>query len=361
MKDGEFLRTSCGSPNYAAPEVIAGQLYSGAGADIWSIGVILYAMLVGHLPFDEESLPVLFRRITEGKYSIPSTVSASAADLISRILVVDVISRATMQVIKSHPWFLDGFPAYLAINPEDLPEFDEDTVAAVADKLRTTHDDVREKIRQLSSGNEDVVCGSDDADVPQHTAWIAYNVMLDTKAVYMKYAMTHCMDIPTLLTTSNTPELVSMESEICRSYPLGSSFLTRCNVVGESSPESSQLEACSTWSVGLPAGRGPADCMRHIFLVLQYRVTDVEWRILAPFQLALRSTSSYKGCVVGLQLFKMRPSIAGTLPPSCIVDFFVMGGSIMVAADFIIYLVQACRELNFPRTPAYSRSTQLAT
>lgn len=63
MMDGDFLRTSCGSPNYAAPEVISGKLYAGPEVDIWSCGVILYALLCGTLPFDDEHVPTLFRKI----------------------------------------------------------------------------------------------------------------------------------------------------------------------------------------------------------------------------------------------------------------------------------------------------------
>ncbi|KAJ6379667.1 hypothetical protein OIU76_016336 [Salix suchowensis] len=63
MQDGHFLKTNCGSYNYAAPEVLARKLHAGAEVDIWSCGVILYALLCGSLPFDDESIPNLLRKI----------------------------------------------------------------------------------------------------------------------------------------------------------------------------------------------------------------------------------------------------------------------------------------------------------
>ena len=66
LEDGCFLDTSCGSPNYAAPEVISGRMYAGPEVDIWSSGVILYALLCGRLPFDDENIPSLFRKIKSG-------------------------------------------------------------------------------------------------------------------------------------------------------------------------------------------------------------------------------------------------------------------------------------------------------
>lgn len=113
MTDGDFLKTSCGSPNYAAPEVISGRLYAGPEIDIWSCGVILYVMLCGRLPFDDEYIPTLFKKINNGIYTLPSYLSQEARHLLSQMLIVDPVKRITIQEIRQHPWFNVDLPAYL--------------------------------------------------------------------------------------------------------------------------------------------------------------------------------------------------------------------------------------------------------
>ena len=76
MVDGQSLMTSCGSPNYAAPEVIEGLPYDGAQADLWSCGVILFALLTRSLPFESESLPELFEMIRKAAFDLPDYLSA---------------------------------------------------------------------------------------------------------------------------------------------------------------------------------------------------------------------------------------------------------------------------------------------
>ena len=119
MRDGHFLRTSCGSPNYAAPEVISGRLYAGPEVDVWSCGVILYALLCGSLPFDDESIPNLFKKIKGGIYTLPSHLSPGARDLIARTLLVDPLKRITIPEIRAHHWFMLHLPRYLAVPPPD--------------------------------------------------------------------------------------------------------------------------------------------------------------------------------------------------------------------------------------------------
>lgn len=116
MRDGIFLYSSCGSPNYAAPELINGKVYNGASIDIWSSGVILYALLTGTLPFDEDHIPKLYQKIRECKYSLPSILSESAKDLIFRMLQVDPLDRITISEIKNHAWFCCNLKFFLNID-----------------------------------------------------------------------------------------------------------------------------------------------------------------------------------------------------------------------------------------------------
>ncbi|KAM6327882.1 maternal embryonic leucine zipper kinase isoform 4-T5 [Alca torda] len=103
------LNTFCGSPAYAAPELIQGKAYIGSEADIWSMGVLLYALLCGFLPFDDNSLMAVYRRITRGKYSIPKWLSPGSTLLINQMLQVDPKKRITVKHLLSHPWLMQGY------------------------------------------------------------------------------------------------------------------------------------------------------------------------------------------------------------------------------------------------------------
>lgn len=114
--------TSCGSPLYAAPEVIRGVPYDGRRADVWSAGVILYAMLSGNLPFNCESVRATCNKIKKGAYKMPQNIDPILQDLIANILVVDVQKRYSIHQIKSHPAFRIGLPDdYILPCPFPLP------------------------------------------------------------------------------------------------------------------------------------------------------------------------------------------------------------------------------------------------
>jgi protein-serine/threonine kinase len=108
----DLMQTSCGSPCYAAPELVISEgLYVGSAVDIWSCGVILYAMLAGYLPFDDDpanpdgdNINLLYKYIVNTPLSFPDYVSAEARDLLSMMLVPDPTRRADLRSIMVHPW-----------------------------------------------------------------------------------------------------------------------------------------------------------------------------------------------------------------------------------------------------------------
>jgi 5'-AMP-activated protein kinase catalytic alpha subunit len=179
--DGDFLRTSCGSPNYAAPEVISGNLYAGTEVDVWSCGVILYALLCGTLPFDDESIPNLFKKIKSGMYSLPSHLSQSSRELILRMLVVDPIKRITIAEVRNHPWYQHKLPAYLTLAPAQI-EMQE----------RYIDMEIVQKVAQLNIKGAtvevitDIIEAGDEDTNPRKTPWshdlkVTYELFLDEK------------------------------------------------------------------------------------------------------------------------------------------------------------------------------------
>ncbi|CAO3588951.1 unnamed protein product [Absidia cylindrospora] len=108
----DLMSTSCGSPCYAAPELVISEgLYVGSAVDIWSCGVILYAMLCGYLPFDDDpanpdgdNINLLYKYILNTPLAFPEYVSADARDLLRKMLVPDPAKRCSMEIIMAHPW-----------------------------------------------------------------------------------------------------------------------------------------------------------------------------------------------------------------------------------------------------------------
>jgi 5'-AMP-activated protein kinase catalytic alpha subunit len=100
-----LLATPCGSPCYAAPEMVQGKKYEGSAVDIWSCGIILFTMVCGYLPFEDENQERLFIKIAKGSFTIPSHLSPNCRDLLKNILNIDPNKRYHFAQIKQHPWF----------------------------------------------------------------------------------------------------------------------------------------------------------------------------------------------------------------------------------------------------------------
>ncbi|GJN28391.1 hypothetical protein PR202_gb16504 [Eleusine coracana subsp. coracana] len=123
--DDGLLHTTCGTPNYVAPEVLEDQGYDGAMADLWSCGVILFVLLAGYLPFEDSNLMTLYKKISNAEFTFPPWTSFPAKRLLTRILDPNPMTRITIPEILEDEWFKKGYKR---------PEFDE--------KYDTTLDDV---------------------------------------------------------------------------------------------------------------------------------------------------------------------------------------------------------------------------
>jgi len=103
--ESSLLGTPCGTPNYAPPEMLRGDEYNGLLSDVWSCGIILYAMLCGYLPFSESKEQIIYQKIIDHEYEYPNFLSKHSVDLLKNILKIEPSERFDIVKIKKHPWF----------------------------------------------------------------------------------------------------------------------------------------------------------------------------------------------------------------------------------------------------------------
>ncbi|CAK9181392.1 unnamed protein product [Ilex paraguariensis] len=115
-----LLRTTCGTPNYVAPEVLSHKGYDGAVADVWSCGVILYVLMAGYLPFDEVDLTTLYGKIETAEFSCPSWFPVGAKSLINQILDPNPGTRIRIEEIRNDEWFKRGYDPVRLLENEDV-------------------------------------------------------------------------------------------------------------------------------------------------------------------------------------------------------------------------------------------------
>jgi len=138
-KQGDLLKTACGSPCYAAPEMIAGQKYCGLKSDLWSAGVVLYAMLSGFLPYEDQKTSNLYKKIMSADYTMPKFLSAEAQSMIDMLFQADPDKRINIQEIRQHPFYLLHTPETasfgLTRSLEDESQVSPQLLTKLEDKL----------------------------------------------------------------------------------------------------------------------------------------------------------------------------------------------------------------------------------
>lgn len=116
-QDG-LLHTQCGTPAYVAPEVLRKKGYDGAKADIWSCGVVLFVLIAGFLPFQDENMMRMYRKVFKGEFEFPPWFPPEPRRLVSKLLVVDPNKRLTIQGIMRQSWFLKDFRPPIGVTIE---------------------------------------------------------------------------------------------------------------------------------------------------------------------------------------------------------------------------------------------------
>ncbi|CAK4076612.1 unnamed protein product [Aphanomyces euteiches] len=361
MKDGDFLRTSCGSPNYAAPEVISGNLYAGPEVDVWSCGVILYALLCGALPFDDESIPNLFKKIRGGMYSLPSHLSEDARDLIPRMLVVDPMKRITIPEIRQHPWFQTNLPPYLQHPPESLEQEARKIDEEVVNQCLTFNFPgiSREKIVHSVMNKE------------YTPLRVAYDLVLDHKNAKIRIdelrnvkkqdmtPKTFSQPDPTLLLPGRGPIPMAASPMIPASPAdarhFGGRQAMRMNPAQAGlTPQQTQMnEALAEkkrrrWYLGIQSKKEPGHVMSEVYKALF--VLHFEWKVIAPYRVKCRwqnqspDESTLKNIKIGLQLYKYQQHIY-------VLDFQKLSGDAFTYMNLCARIITELKTLSGVRPP----------
>lgn len=141
-----LLRTTCGTPNYVAPEVLSRKGYDGAVADVWSCGIILYVLMAGYLPFDDVEITLLYSKIAKADFACPTWFPVGAKSLIHRILDPNPQTRITIAEIRDDEWFKRSYVPVRVIEYEDIN----------LDDMNAIFDDPEEECANEQLGNNEM-------------------------------------------------------------------------------------------------------------------------------------------------------------------------------------------------------------
>ncbi|UZJ57009.1 hypothetical protein CBS101457_006329 [Exobasidium rhododendri] len=152
------LSTFCGSLYFAAPELLNAKAYIGPEVDVWSFGIVLYVLVCGKVPFDDQSMPALHAKIKKGQVEYPAWLSGECKHILSRMLVTNPQQRATLPEILAHPWMVKGYDgapnAHLAARQPLRPQtLDPEVVKGMTGFEFGTPEDIESRLLEVLTGD----------------------------------------------------------------------------------------------------------------------------------------------------------------------------------------------------------------
>uniref|UniRef100_A0A8C8W739 non-specific serine/threonine protein kinase n=1 Tax=Peromyscus maniculatus bairdii TaxID=230844 RepID=A0A8C8W739_PERMB len=148
VKPGQKLSFFCGTYQFGAPEFFLGRLYDGPKVDIWTLGVVLYFMVVGKVPFDALTLPELRQQVVKGKYTIPLDLSEELQDLLSLLMTVNPRRRPTVDKVMTHPWLRNDTEASPNGCEEMVPSLPDPAIVEAMKHIGFQAQDIKDSLQQ---------------------------------------------------------------------------------------------------------------------------------------------------------------------------------------------------------------------
>jgi len=321
-----------------------GNLYAGPETDTWSCGVILYALLCGSLPFDDENIRALFRKIKNGIYSIPSHVSPGARELLSRMLVVDPLKRISIAQVMQHPWYRQHLPLYLSLSAEQQIAQTQALDEGVLSKVISMGFPRDRVLKALSVGHELLTSRKYANQLEARKMAVIYNLLRDNKR-RKDLNVDECVPDQTILastvanrpkdsannvasdlnedTTGMSPWAAATAKQLIQLHMMHEQDVRNAtNIASGGGGGGAGVNVSGgavvpllggRWQLGLCSNLDAQSVMNEVYRVL--RKFNFEWKVLSLFKLKARYPAGLIGrdgkqvpssevCKIGIQLYK---------------------------------------------------------
>uniref|UniRef100_A0A3B4TYY2 5'-AMP-activated protein kinase catalytic subunit alpha-1 n=1 Tax=Seriola dumerili TaxID=41447 RepID=A0A3B4TYY2_SERDU len=277
-------------------------LYAGPEVDIWSSGVILYALLCGTLPFDDDHVPTLFKKICDGIFFTPQYLNPSVISLLKHMLQVDPMKRATIKEIREDDWFKQDLPKYLF--PED-PSYsnnmiDDEALKEVCEKFECTEEEVLACI--YSRNHQDPLA-------------VAYHLIIDNRRIMSEAKDFYLASSPpdSFLDDQHLTSSGAAVAGIIKPHPERVPFLLAetpprpRHTLDELNPQKSKHQGVrrAKWHLGIRSQSRPNDIMSEVCRAMKQ--LDYEWKVVNPYYLRVRRKNPITGMQtkMSLQLYQV--------------------------------------------------------